>query len=131
MASQLTPDLVWPVTNTQLAAALGEDMEHVWLRRAASQPVRPHFLTAAWIPPEAREAFASNDAVLVTVRPVPEPTRENVRRVVREDLLPNLVAWVRTSLGESDGWQSQRHVRTYRVDGTALVVGTRKSLAAP
>src|SRR3954469_25003576 len=97
MAPQLLPDLAWPVTNTQLAAALGDDMEYVWLRRAPSQP-RPYILSAAWIPPAAREDFSSNEAVLVSVHPVAVTSSESVRRVVRDTLLPNLAEWVRTAL---------------------------------
>jgi hypothetical protein len=130
MPPQLPPDLAWPVTNTQLAAALGDDMEYVWLRRSPSQP-RRHFLSAAWIPPDTREDFESNQAVLVTVRPVTDESSETVRRVVRGDLLSNLAAWVRAALVQDEEWQAQRHVRTYRVDGSALVVGTRKSLGKP
>lgn len=125
MASQLEQHLAWPVSPAEIRAAVGDDAADVRIRRPARKRPGDAIVRVTWVPDEDRSDL-DGEPLLVVISPVQLERRGPLRATVREQVLPDLGAWIRSARSATDAWKSLRHVRRYAVDDHGLAIDERE-----
>lgn len=118
---RLPRDLAWPLTSTDIGAALGPRMAHVSAARFTARPRDDGtVLRVEWVP-----ALVSNYGVgrmpshmlglQITVYPLTAVERAAARAVLQQGALPELDAWICAALQASESWLRVRHGRRWRL----------------
>ncbi|MEV0977748.1 hypothetical protein [Streptomyces sp. NPDC049915] len=124
---RLPRDVSWPLTPTDIRAALGEqesDLTHLnfW--------DRPHgdgtLLHAEWLPPVSAN-YGNGihpdlwSSVHIGVTPLPAAERAGARQLLRQHALPELVAWIDAARSAPETWALAPHSRSWRLAGSATI----------
>ncbi|MFE0653382.1 hypothetical protein ACFVZH_32915 [Streptomyces sp. NPDC059534] len=118
---RLPRDLSWPLTTSDIRAALGEQVTSA---ADLGFDERPHddgtLLHVEWIPP-----ISSNygngihptlwSSVRIRVAPLPATERAAARYALRQRALPELAAWIGAAQRAPEGWTLTWHSRSWRL----------------
>ncbi|MER6563524.1 hypothetical protein ABT300_38535 [Streptomyces sp. NPDC001027] len=124
---RLPRDMSWPLTASDIRAALGEQVADAadvgFGDQARSDGTLLH---VEWTPPISSN-YGSGihpalwNSIRIRVMPLPSTERAAARRVLRENALPELAAWISAARRAPEGWTLTRRSRSWRTAGGAAV----------
>ncbi|MEH0448002.1 MULTISPECIES: hypothetical protein [unclassified Streptomyces] len=124
---RLPRGLSWPLTASDIRAALGEQVgEGADLGFGDHPHSDGTVLHVEWVPPISSNYGSGIHpslwySVRIRVAPLPSAERAAVRRVLQEQALPELAAWIRAAQRAPEGWTLTRRSRSWRTAGSAAV----------
>jgi len=124
MAPPLEPHLAWPLSAAEIRAAVGDEAPGVRIARPVRRRALDAVVRVTWVP-EPDRLDLDGDPLLVVVSPIPVEGRAALRAVLRDEVLPDLGAWVRAALSADPQWKALRHVRRYVVHGHRVEIDER------
>ncbi|WP_159025022.1 hypothetical protein [Streptomyces sp. CB01373] len=121
---RLPRSLSWPLTTSDIRAALGEQMADAV---DLSFDDRPHddgtLLHVEWVPP-----ISSNygngvhpawwNSMRIGAAPLPATERATARRALQQHALAELAAWISAARRAPEGWTLTRRSRSWRLTGS-------------
>ncbi|MDQ0964312.1 hypothetical protein QFZ66_008190 [Streptomyces sp. B4I13] len=124
---RLPRDLSWPLTPSDIRAALGEQVADAADVSFVDQPRGDGtLLHVEWIPPISSNYGSGIHPALwysvsIRVAPLPSTERAAARSILREHALPELAAWIRAAQRAPEAWTLTRHSRSWRTAGSTAV----------
>lgn len=124
---RLPRDLSWPLTTSDIRAALGEQVADAADVGFVDQPRSDGtLLHVEWIPPISSNYGSGIHPALwysvrVRVAPLPSTERAAARGILREHALPELAAWISAAQRAPVGWTLTRRSRSWRTAGSTAI----------
>ncbi|AVV47138.1 hypothetical protein PYK79_19245 [Streptomyces sp. ID05-04B] len=124
---RLPRDLSWPLTTSDIRAALGEQGADVADVRFVDQPRSDGtLLEVEWIPPISSNYGSGIHpslwcSVSIRVAPLPSTGRAAARGILREHALPELAAWISAARRAPEAWTLTRRSRSWRTAGSTAI----------
>ncbi|MFJ9518526.1 hypothetical protein ACIRPK_09705 [Kitasatospora sp. NPDC101801] len=116
---RLPSHLSWPLTPSDLDAALGERMARVEELYFGSRPAEDgSLLSVRWygmtVHPSLRQRLS------MTVVPLPAAERAVARQVLVQCCLPEVAAWIDRAVAAPETWRQAGHHRHWRPAGAGV-----------